>query len=57
MSKVETYQDLEGYEFTEKEILRLVERYIEEKHYKKKHGKQEKIGFNMQDLTLILKNM
>jgi CDP-6-deoxy-D-xylo-4-hexulose-3-dehydrase len=35
MAKIETYQDLEGYDFTEKEILLLVEKYIEEKHYKK----------------------
>jgi len=35
MTKTEMYQDLEGYQFTEKEILRLVQRYIEEKHYKK----------------------
>jgi CDP-6-deoxy-D-xylo-4-hexulose-3-dehydrase len=35
MAKVEPYQDLEGYDFTEKEILLLVEKYIEEKHYKK----------------------
>jgi len=35
MTKAETYQDLEGYDFTEKEILSLVQKFIEEKHYKK----------------------
>jgi len=35
MSKKEVYQDLEGYEFTEKEILQLVESYIKEKHSQK----------------------
>lgn len=35
MQKLETYQDLEGYEFIEKQILTLVNKYIEEKHFKK----------------------